>query len=231
MRVSDKESNELRELEEQLQEAYEKIDEIQNRIAEIFIYEKDTSDEAADIDKSEIQIVLEEVVTSVTSFDFATSIVYLEEKQRGDLYNIYENIKVTQLKKLLSSRLHKYFIKKDQDIFKEEKNWAPILSRWTLYDSETKKQVNEYVFSLIEKKPTYLGKIINSFTIHFERHPQFDYESLATQYNKDKIYQLIKEKGAKAYSNEDEKKSIDFFTKRYEKEQSGINNGRSSGTS
>ena len=59
MRIPDKESNELRELEEQLQGAYKQIDEIQNRIDEkhqklgidkIFIDEKDTSDEATDMD-------------------------------------------------------------------------------------------------------------------------------------------------------------------------------------
>ena len=59
MRIPDKESNELREQEEQLQGAYKQIDEIQNRIDEkhqtlgidkIFIDEKDTSDEATDTD-------------------------------------------------------------------------------------------------------------------------------------------------------------------------------------
>jgi peptidoglycan hydrolase CwlO-like protein len=50
MRIPDKESNDLRELEEQLQGAYKQIDEIQNRIDEIFIDAKDTSNEATDID-------------------------------------------------------------------------------------------------------------------------------------------------------------------------------------
>ena len=53
MRIFDKENNELRELEEQFQEAYKQIDEIQNRINEkhqklgidkIFTDEKDTSE-------------------------------------------------------------------------------------------------------------------------------------------------------------------------------------------
>ena len=48
--LSDKESHELRELEEQLHGAYKQIDEIQNRIDEIFIDRKDTSDEATDTD-------------------------------------------------------------------------------------------------------------------------------------------------------------------------------------
>ena len=50
MRIPDKESNDLRELEEQLQGAYKQIDEIQNRIDEIFIDEKDVSYEGADTD-------------------------------------------------------------------------------------------------------------------------------------------------------------------------------------
>ena len=44
MRISDKENNELRELEEQLQGAYKQIDEIQNRIDEIFLDENNTSE-------------------------------------------------------------------------------------------------------------------------------------------------------------------------------------------
>ena len=48
--LSDKESHELRELEEQLHGAYKQIDEIQNRIDEIFIGEKNTSDEATHTD-------------------------------------------------------------------------------------------------------------------------------------------------------------------------------------
>ena len=50
--LSNKESNELRELEEQLQGAYNQIDEIHNRIDEIFIDEKDNSDEVTDTDTS-----------------------------------------------------------------------------------------------------------------------------------------------------------------------------------
>jgi hypothetical protein len=44
MRISDQENNELRELEEQLQGAYKQIDEIQNRIDEIFLDENNTSE-------------------------------------------------------------------------------------------------------------------------------------------------------------------------------------------
>ena len=44
MRIPDKENNELRELEEQLQGAYKQIDEIQNRIDEIFLDENNTSE-------------------------------------------------------------------------------------------------------------------------------------------------------------------------------------------
>jgi peptidoglycan hydrolase CwlO-like protein len=50
--LSDKESNELQELEEQLQGAYKQIDEIQNRIDEIFIGAKNTPDETTDTDNS-----------------------------------------------------------------------------------------------------------------------------------------------------------------------------------
>ena len=50
MRISDQEENELNELEEQLHGAYKQIDEIQNRIDEIFIGEKNTSDEATHTD-------------------------------------------------------------------------------------------------------------------------------------------------------------------------------------
>ena len=52
MRISDQENNELNELEEQLHGAYKQIDEIQNRIDEIFIDEKDTSDESTITDTS-----------------------------------------------------------------------------------------------------------------------------------------------------------------------------------
>ena len=50
MRISDQENNELHELEEQLHGAYKQIDEIQNRIDEIFIDGKDNSDAATDTD-------------------------------------------------------------------------------------------------------------------------------------------------------------------------------------
>jgi peptidoglycan hydrolase CwlO-like protein len=50
MRISDQENNELNELEEQLQGVYKQIDEIQNRIDEIFIGGNNTSDETTDTD-------------------------------------------------------------------------------------------------------------------------------------------------------------------------------------
>ncbi len=49
-RIFDKESSELSKLDEQFQEAYKKIDEIQKRIDKNSIDEKDTSDEATGTD-------------------------------------------------------------------------------------------------------------------------------------------------------------------------------------
>jgi peptidoglycan hydrolase CwlO-like protein len=51
MRISDQEENELNELEEQLQGAYKQIDEIQDRIDDIFIDENNTHNETTDIDR------------------------------------------------------------------------------------------------------------------------------------------------------------------------------------
>lgn len=177
------------------------------------------------VDKSEIRSTVEEVVRNVKELEFAVSFVHsCNREQRSGFHNILENIDFGILKEIVSDRLETHFIKNKKDIFKEYsgKEWERILSRWGTnwmsFDGKNKKEVNDYVFELIDKHPDYIGKIVNRFITQQPPHgeKQIDYDALGKLYDLDRLYGRINERKEECYLNSAEQDEINLFIKVYE---------------
>jgi len=170
------------------------------------------------IENTEIESILKEIINETPSFELAVGVVLSCRRERGgSLFNIYENIEIDKLQKILSERLSHYFIEGGKDIFEEEKDtYSFILYQWGTASPEDREKVNNYVFSLIEKNPKYLGKILSGFIIMGD---QIQYSELTKLYDVNRLYQVVKEHYSNTYSDPKEKSAIDLFIKVYEEEQ------------
>jgi|GEM_PF-1164710 len=176
-------------------------------------------------EKNEIEPLLIEIIQNTSSVQHAVSIVVSSRKERGgSLFNIYDSINRDNLQKELSQRLHEYYIINGRDIFLEEgdekKRYAFILYQWGTLSLEDRSEVNKYIFSLIEKHPNYIGKIVVMFIDRirsFEENIQYD--ELSKLLDDEALYKLIEKQRDNAYSNQEEKKAIDLFVKAYEKRE------------
>lgn len=175
------------------------------------------------IENTEIESILIEIIKETLSFELAVWAVLSCRRERGgSLFNIYENIKIDRLQRILSERLGYYFIESGKDIFGEEKDTYPfILYQWGTANQENRQKVNDYVFSLIEKNPKYLGKIISGFVTKWGKpiNEQIRYDDLIKLYDENRLYNKVKEHYFKAYSNQEEKSAVDLFITVYEERQ------------
>jgi hypothetical protein len=177
------------------------------------------------VDKSEIQSIAKEIVGNVKDLGFAVSFVHsCNREQRSGFHNICENIDFGMLKEIVSDRLETHFIKNKKDIFKEYsgKEWVFVLfqwgTNWMSFDDKNKKEVNDYVFELIDKHPEYIGKIVDRR--HTQQPPhgekQIDYDGLGKLYDLDRLYGRINERKEECYLNSAEQDAINLFIKVYE---------------
>ena len=177
------------------------------------------------VDKSEIQSIAEEIVKNVKAIEFAVSFVHsCKEEQGPGFHNIYENINFDRLKEIVSDRLKTHFIESKKDIFEEcdEKEWVFVLfqwgTNWMSFDDKNKKEVNDYVFELIDKHLEYIGKIVDRYITQHPPHGkrQIDYDGIAKFYDLDRLYGKINERKEDCYSNSAEQEAINLFLKVYE---------------
>jgi predicted KAP-like P-loop ATPase len=180
--------------------------------------------------EAEIVNTLIDIIKETPSFELAVSVFTLCcKEQTGNLYNIYKNIQVDSLKNVLSERLTNHFINGRKDIFKEEKEVSVcsfILEQWGTVSDQDRRKVNDYVFSLADANPKYLGKIVLYF-VSFLGSPlgsRFRYDELAKLYDDKRLYEKIKSHAQDCYSNPEEKSAIDLFINAYEQRLKPIGN-------
>lgn len=179
------------------------------------------------VEKNEIEALLTEIIQNTSSVEHAVSVVVSSRKERGgSLFNIYESIKIDNLQKILSQRLHKHYILDQKDIFVEDdekKRYAFILYQWGTLGLEERSEVNKYVFSLIDKKPSYIGKTAIVFIDRMRSFGEgFQYDEFSKLFDDEAFYNKIETNQGRAYSNEEEKKAIDLFVKAYKERKKGI---------
>jgi hypothetical protein len=167
------------------------------------------------VQQKHIEGILIEIIEHTPSFDFATQVVVACRKDSGgDLFNISENIVIQKLYTVLCERLSNHFIRDRNDIFEEEKeSYGKILYNWGTAGGENKEIVNEYVFSLVEKTPKYLGKMFSFFVFGIDSKigAEIRYKQLIELYDETRLYNKVKEYYENAYSTQEEKGALDLF--------------------
>jgi hypothetical protein len=114
--------------------------------------------------------VVEEIVQEVPSIPFAVLIVLSCHPGRGGrFYRIYEALDLHALRTVACQRLHAHYIEGHRDIFTElpENDWGVVLyqwgTNWMTSGGESGSAVQDYIFSLIDQRPAYLGLLLQHF--------------------------------------------------------------------
>lgn len=175
------------------------------------------------VQQNQIEGILIEIIERTPSFDFATQVVVACRRDSGgDSFNISENVVIQKLYTVLCERLTNHFIRDKNDIFEEEKvSYGIILYNWGTAGGENKERVNEYVFSLVEKNPKYLGKMISFFVsgVGSKIGPEIRYQNLIGLYDKKRLYNKVKEYYENGYSTQEEKVALDLFIQVHDQEK------------
>lgn len=176
------------------------------------------------VDGHEINELLIKIIKETPSIHLAVSVVLSCRRERGgSLFKIYDNISIENLHRAISDRLSQYFVDGGRDIFVDEPDSCNfILYQWGIYNPEDKNKVNEYVFSLVDRNPRYLGNIIKSFvgTWSPSGRKEFHYNDLLKLYNEDRLYEKVKQISPNVYSDDTEKSAIDLFITTHEEKNS-----------
>lgn len=167
-----------------------------------------------------IQPLIEDMIDKSTAIFFPVRLILDCDKEKiSGFYRLRKNIDLDKLRELMLKKLETYFIVEKRDIFKEEIACIEILciwsSNWYKYDGRNKKTVNDYVFSLIDENPRYIGILVKEWSKGPED-KQLYIKDMEKYFDLDKIYSIITKFEDKSYSNKEEKEAVDLFKDEYE---------------
>ena len=145
----------------------------------------------------EIEPLLVQIIEETPSLEHAVQTVQHCRRERGgNLFNIYDHVNIDNLHQALRRRLSHHFIDEGRNIFQEEPDLYPyILYQWGSHDSDSKAEVSEYVFRIVDADAAYVWNIIKSFVRRYDKPgpTMFQYDDLAKVYNAEKLYEKAKE--------------------------------------
>jgi KAP family P-loop domain len=170
------------------------------------------SDRVADVDK---QAATEDVVNRICSIDVAVRFVtWLCDSQAAVTWGLQRSLEISRIKNLVQERFSKEFVNVGKDVFLENANPLFVLYQIGTYNPESAGMINIYTMAMLEKKPNYIGKLIDAFFFdpldgHGPRGFQFD--NLKAVYDSSRLAELTKEAGEKAWASEKQRRAIDSF--------------------
>lgn len=125
------------------------------------------------IDKKQINSEVKKIIQNTTDFLFAVDLILTTKKEGGrGFFNIYENVDSSELKKLLTLRLERHYIKEKRNILKENpitsNGWLRILYQWSSNWSDkylqNKKVVTKYISNIFKDDPNHFIEFLSSFS-------------------------------------------------------------------
>jgi predicted KAP-like P-loop ATPase len=114
------------------------------------------------ISSDKVEQIILDLIKHTPSIPLATSVItFCKTEPNGNLYTVYRSIQKNELEKVFSDKLQAEFIQSKEDIFEKYPYYLQsILPPWAIISDQDKALMHQYVFSLINKNPNYLGELI-----------------------------------------------------------------------
>lgn len=179
-------------------------------------------------DSPEIRPLLEEVVREVPSHHFAVMVVgSCHRTQHSTYFRIYEHINMGALRALASDRLYGHYVQGGRDIFAElpDADWGHVLyqwgTNWSTGGEENQTLVRNYVMSLIDSRPAYLGRLLRRFVgpVFPSSAVSFHLNELLQIYDPVAILDRLDRYGDSAFASGEEREAADLFRQSYRQYQ------------
>lgn len=168
-------------------------------------------------DPEEVEPITQQLVRELDSFPALVSIVYECGRRSQSYFRIYEKINITSLRKLASERFQD-----DRNIFEELSGrhlvfvlyqWA---TNWETDSDDNRLIVQNYVLSLIDRRPEYLGRVLCGFrsrTISGE-YSTFNFQAFVRAFDPSIIEGRLQDFGGDTLTEEG-KEAVELFRQQY----------------
>jgi len=161
------------------------------------------------ISSDRVEQIILDLIKDTPSIPLAESVITFckTESSGGNLFTIYANIHINELEKAFLSKLHHELIEDRKNIFNKYPDYWPfILMQWAKINDHEKANMNDYVVSLIDNNPNYLGKLITLLNRENSSKAIFDSK---------KLYDSCKKVSSNTTLTQESKNAIASFIKDY----------------
>lgn len=162
---------------------------------------------------AEKQSSTEAVLREIGSIDVAVRIVNaLSSDQSAVTWELRRSLDVPRVQKLVQERFKEEFVEGGADVFEINNLPQYVLYQVGTYNSESAQMINDYALILLNKKPKYIGKLIDAFLIEYPGGPHtFQFDQLKNVYDTKGLAELVRRAGETAWSSDKEKRAIETF--------------------
>jgi hypothetical protein len=170
--------------------------------------------------EAQVALLLEEVVRKVGKLHFAVLVALsCHRASQGSLFRISENVNLERLREIVSDRLRTHYIAEGRDIFAElpPHEWSLILFQWgtdwMTGSGEHRAEVQDYVRSLWERRPAYIGLVLTTFVEKWGESPEvFRLSEFSQLYDAGVVKDLLSRHERKEVASSPEaRKAVDVF--------------------
>jgi hypothetical protein len=162
---------------------------------------------------SEKQPSTEVVLREISSIDVAVRIVNaLSSDQSSVTWELRRLLDVSRIQRIVQERFKEEFVDGGADVFETNNLPQYVLYQIGTYNSDSAQMISDYALMLLEKKPEYIGKLIDGFLIEYPGGPHgFQFDQLKAVYDTKRLAELARRAGEAAWSKDKEKRAIETF--------------------
>ncbi len=107
-------------------------------------------------DSEKIQQILIDTIIKSRSMYFVATVIFWCSPSHNSIISDYKNIDIVKLKLAYKKRFRRKYVEQKKDIFATEKDGIPRI----LIQVEEPALVTDYMISLFDKRPAYIGKLL-----------------------------------------------------------------------
>jgi KAP family P-loop domain len=161
----------------------------------------------------EKQATTEYIIREIRPLDVAVRfVVALTSDQSAVTWGLRRSLDIARIMKLVQERFSNEFVGPGVDIFEANNLPLYVLFQIGRFSSESASVVNAYALGLLERKPSYIGQLIDAFLIEYDHGPRgFQFEDLKSVYDARRLAELAKHAGENAWKSDKQRRAIDTF--------------------
>ncbi len=169
------------------------------------------------VEPKDIEVSLEDIAINASVF-FAVRAVDYATSGQSAFHQIKSNTNKEKLINIIDVRLTRIYIEPKVNIIELDREKSGyILRTWAGYSPATKQKVNDYIFSIFQKDPFAIGRILGGFVVEWDiERAQIEYDDVILTYDEEKLYEFSKKIDLSKLKIKKERTGVELFIRVYE---------------